>query len=513
MYNESGFSVKNFILKVILVVLFVFLLMWLFPMPNLKPVFDRLYTENLATMKDAAKSYYTVDRLPKEVNQTVRMTLNEMLTMKLVLPIADSNDELCDGEASYVEIMKTDTEYVVKTNLACKTKTDYIVEHMGCYNLCSDQCGKKEEVVKPQTNPIKPVSYTTQYELKRTWYKGYTTNTTAAKTQYKHVKYETQAIFDGYTYTCPSGYGDREGTTCYKYVRDNDYYCDEGTLVGTQCKVTDTTYTYTCPSGYTKSGTGSNTICTGVVSTTGHYECSEGTLSGSQCKISSTTTAYACPTGYTKSGTGSSTTCSKVTSTTSESYYGTGQGKSIPSNTSVYRYVSTGSTYVKDCSSCASYLVYTYKIYKTTTTSNTVYATPTSSSSTTYTYKPAEWVVAHNTITVAPTVSTSTSTSYVPADRSTSTMTYTKPAIKTAQYDYVTVIVDSKWTYNATEPGYTMVDKKTIAGNTSTVYTPDWVLTLPAGYKQTDSKVEYKWSYYKTETGWTFTGKTRQVKK
>jgi hypothetical protein len=167
MYNESSekiFSIRSFILKVILVILFVFLLMWLFPMPNLKPVYDRIFADNIDTMKDAAKSYFTVERLPKEVNKSVRMTLDEMLSMKLLLPLADSDNKLCDGRNSYVEIMKTDTEYLIKINLSCPNKSDYIVEHLGCYDICADKCQPtEEEVLKPTTNkptqpkpPVKP---------------------------------------------------------------------------------------------------------------------------------------------------------------------------------------------------------------------------------------------------------------------------------------------------------------------------------------------------------------------
>jgi hypothetical protein len=161
MYNENSekiFSVRSFILKVILVILFVFLLMWLFPMPNLKPVYDRIFADNIATMKDAAKSYFTVERLPKEVNKSVRMTLNEMLSMKLLLPLADSDNKLCDGNNSYVEVMKTDTEYLIKINLSCPNKSGYIVEHLGCYDICADKCQPTEvekEVVKTTTNKPK----------------------------------------------------------------------------------------------------------------------------------------------------------------------------------------------------------------------------------------------------------------------------------------------------------------------------------------------------------------------
>lgn len=450
MYNENEFSIKNFIMKAILVVLFVFLLMWLFPMPNLKPVYDRLFVENMDTMKQAAKSYYTVERLPKEVNKTVRMSLEEMLALKLLLPIADSDNKLCDTQASYVEIMKTDTEYVVKTNLTCSSKSEYVIEHMGCYELCDDECDvKEEEPVKPQEQkkptPKKPivkpvVKTTTLYQLKRNLYKGYTISKGEDTVLYKHVKYGTETYFDGYDYSCPSGYSYRSGDTCYDYK---------------------TTYNYTC---------------------------SNGTLEGSQCKIPQTTYSYSCPSGYSSSGSGSSMTCSKTVATgTSEVYQGTASKTYIPTSTSTYRYESAGGYWTQDCNACASYFLYTYKIYKKVTNYSTSYANPVSTPSTTYKYEAASL--------------TSTQTKI------------TTPATVTPDYDYRTYVIDSKWTYNYHEYGYDRVDSKVISGKTKKVYTPDWVVTLPSGYTKTETKTEYKWSSTKTQSGWTFTGNTKKVTK
>jgi len=174
MENDRSFSITGLIVKIILVIAFIFLLIWLFPMPNLKPVYDRIFADNVETMTDAAKSYYTVERLPKNLNDTVKLTLNEMLSMKLVLPIADSDNRLCDGNASYVEITKTATEYIIKTNLSCPTRTDYIIEHMGCYNLCSTECTIAQQETAKETNKtttkiikiVTPPSDTTSYLYK-----------------------------------------------------------------------------------------------------------------------------------------------------------------------------------------------------------------------------------------------------------------------------------------------------------------------------------------------------------
>lgn len=169
MDHESGFSLRDLLLKAIFVVAFILLLLWFFPMPNMKPVYDRIFTDNLETMKEAAKSYYTIDRLPSNVGDKVTMTLEEMQNKKLVLPFYDSEGKLCDSKASYVEVMKTDTEYVIKTLLSCSTKADYVIEHLGCYDICPDVC-KPEQKEEPKEEQDKPtpsdVTYLYEYSKK-----------------------------------------------------------------------------------------------------------------------------------------------------------------------------------------------------------------------------------------------------------------------------------------------------------------------------------------------------------
>lgn len=157
MNNDLGINIKEIIIKIIMVVLFVFLLMWLFPMPNMNPFYDRLFADNIETMKNAAKSYYTVERLPKEIDDTVYMTLEEMEEKRLLLPLVDSENNFCDTKGSYVEIMKAETEYIIKTHLSCPARTDYLIEHLGCYDLCDVKLvAEKEEKpkIEKQANKV-----------------------------------------------------------------------------------------------------------------------------------------------------------------------------------------------------------------------------------------------------------------------------------------------------------------------------------------------------------------------
>lgn len=146
MVNEDKFSLRSLLLKVALVVVFILLLLWFFPMPNMKPIYDRLFAENIESMRRAAKSYFTIERLPSKAGERVIMTLDEMITKKLVLPLVDSDGNFCDSRSSQVEVTKTDTEYLIRITLSCSTRTDYIIEHFGCYDICPTICIPTEEV-------------------------------------------------------------------------------------------------------------------------------------------------------------------------------------------------------------------------------------------------------------------------------------------------------------------------------------------------------------------------------
>ena len=166
MYNErnDGFSIKNLIIQILFIVLFVFILIWLFPTKgdidknggNAGKDFDvltnRIFNENLQIMKEAAISYYTTSRLPKNVNDVEMMTLRKMLEEKLLIEFKDANNNSCDLDESYVEITKLEDEYILKVNLSCTDNDAYILVHLGCYDYClTDVC---ENTNIPASQPI-----------------------------------------------------------------------------------------------------------------------------------------------------------------------------------------------------------------------------------------------------------------------------------------------------------------------------------------------------------------------
>jgi len=148
-------------------VVFLFLLIWLLPkfikptintkecsssncdINSLDAITSQIFINNLDKMKNSAITYYTVERLPKEVGNSDEMTLSDMIGKKLIVALVDKNNKVCDLEKSYVKITKLDEEYILKVNLKDSEKEDYILVHLGCYSYCDTYICEKQETNIP----------------------------------------------------------------------------------------------------------------------------------------------------------------------------------------------------------------------------------------------------------------------------------------------------------------------------------------------------------------------------
>ena len=166
--EKRGFPIRDFLLRLVLIIIFVLLLMWLLPTKtinngsnvDLSPLTNRIFNANIQEMKEAAIPYFTTERLPKNVGDEVKLTLQEMLDLKLLLPFTDKNGDTCDTKNSYVTVTKEENEYILKVYLKCNDDEDYILVHIGCYSYCTTEngvCEKEEQKpatsTKPTTSP------------------------------------------------------------------------------------------------------------------------------------------------------------------------------------------------------------------------------------------------------------------------------------------------------------------------------------------------------------------------
>lgn len=284
--RKNSTFIRDILVKIVLIVLFIFLLMFLFPMPNLTTFYDSVFNNNVQNMKDAAEKWFTKERMPKEVGDEEKLTLQDMLDKKLVLPFLDKDGKECDTKKSYVTVKKEENEYTLKVYLSCNGKSDYIIEPIGCYDFCPDgNCNqtnietdentgnvtvkvpdnKTDNTGKTSTTPTTPTDnpkYKLQYLYTRTTVDGkWTTgdyqdskeresstvklvNTrslytgqkkiTKGTTLYKHVKYDYR---DSWTY-------DTDWTDEVKTLSDNLKLVAKRTLYTGQKLVEETLYKY-----------------------------------------------------------------------------------------------------------------------------------------------------------------------------------------------------------------------------------------------------------------------------
>jgi len=180
--KKERFDWKGFLAKIILILILVFLLIWLLPMPNTKEtdkkvdiLLDSVYQTNMENMESAARGYFTIPKLPNNVGDKVTLTLGEMLEMELLLPFTDKDGNACSNDASYVEVEKLEKEYKLTTVLVCGEETKMTVEYfdLECGLACEDVCEKEEEPTFNEIVPTPQVNNMTEYRYKRVIPAGY----------------------------------------------------------------------------------------------------------------------------------------------------------------------------------------------------------------------------------------------------------------------------------------------------------------------------------------------------
>ena len=166
-YEKRNFSFLKFLLKLVFVIVFAVLIIWLLPKylspilksntkttctgsscdnKKIKTPSSQVFGENIKKMKEAAISYYTDDKLPQDVGQSKKMLLNDMIAEDIIVPLNDKNNKSVDVNMSYVQITKESDEYILKVNLKDSENEDYILVHLGCYSYCDSYiCEKRPE--------------------------------------------------------------------------------------------------------------------------------------------------------------------------------------------------------------------------------------------------------------------------------------------------------------------------------------------------------------------------------
>lgn len=322
MYEErKKLTLKDILVQLLIIVLFVFILIWLFPtkgyinnnyastddvkhiQAELEALYGRVFADNIESMKSAAQGYFTTPRLPKNVGDSVTLTLGDMLDKKLVLPFKDSKGESCDTTKSYVQLTKMDDEYQMKVQLSCSDYEDYIIAYMGCYSYCDGLCEVEKPTVKPDDKPnVKPTVKEYRYKYSKqtqdeysAWSNWSNWSTTAVTSNdLRQVEKDTFSEFAGYVTRYRISY---ETVPVYSTrVVQKQIGTQQVPVKSTQAVDTKTLVDSKNPTTTTTQGTYGNWYSAGTVKTTNQILISSNTV---EYKLESTDKTINCNNGCT----------------------------------------------------------------------------------------------------------------------------------------------------------------------------------------------------------------------
>ena len=131
-------------------------------------IVQNVYDDNLEHIMKINKKF--TPNLIHKIFTQLNLTFIDLLSNFTFIVVRPSNIliKYCNPEKSYVQITKLENEYIIKVQLSCTDNSDYIIEHYGCYDICSDKCKMLETTTTKKTTI--PVVTTTKkgalYEYK-----------------------------------------------------------------------------------------------------------------------------------------------------------------------------------------------------------------------------------------------------------------------------------------------------------------------------------------------------------
>lgn len=157
-YEQKGFPFRDFLLKLILIIVIILMVIWILPnitSPKVKTnkdtstVVTKQVSKNIDKIKSAAVKYYTKKKLPTKTGKSKSITLDNLIQKKYISNIKDKD---IDKKKSYAKITKLDNEYLLKVYVKTKKASDYKLYHLGHYDYCKSYLCEKR---KTNTQEVK----------------------------------------------------------------------------------------------------------------------------------------------------------------------------------------------------------------------------------------------------------------------------------------------------------------------------------------------------------------------
>ncbi len=143
MYEDKKmeFDWKGFLLKLAFVIIVIVLVIKLLPLNNKKEINltkSEEFKSNMNKLKDAGNDYFTIDKLPSSVEETVQVSLNDLIKVGAIRTLRDTEGESCDENSSYIKAKKNENDYSLELYLVCGEEEETSFVYLNCTNLGSE---------------------------------------------------------------------------------------------------------------------------------------------------------------------------------------------------------------------------------------------------------------------------------------------------------------------------------------------------------------------------------------
>ena len=222
----------------VLIAVVIIIICLLYPKKDNTMLTQQTYINNITLMKDAGFEYFSGSRLPQEIGDSERISLDEMLARNLLPEFLDEEGNSCNTTNSYIEATKTlDNEYEMSVYLSCNNKSDYIVtsisdvECVDCNVIVSDNTNNKTNDNNSNSSGATNTGRDTS-----TTRPSYTNNNSSSSNERPVTITQTTNININYVNTCCTNGSD---TNCSDNCLNNVYHSvifdsNGGTSVRTQ---------------------------------------------------------------------------------------------------------------------------------------------------------------------------------------------------------------------------------------------------------------------------------------
>ncbi len=136
--NNSFFNIR-LIIKIMIIIFVLILIIFLVfkiknhnyskeenPVTGSNPTDTSLvFNNNLNLLKGISEEYFFAKgNYPKEVNETVKVKVNDLISKGYLTELKDGNNQVCGYNTSYIEMTRNIKDYLLEINLSCINRSD-----------------------------------------------------------------------------------------------------------------------------------------------------------------------------------------------------------------------------------------------------------------------------------------------------------------------------------------------------------------------------------------------------